>query len=112
MNLTGMKKAVALLVMQLTVAGSAFAVANNAYAGQPVNINKADAKTIADSLDNIGDSKARAIVEYRTKHGAFTSVEQLGNVKGIGEKTLAKNKSYILFRDKPVAQSSQPAPKK
>ena len=91
MQLSGLKKAAALVVMQV-------ALAHSALAAQPVNINKADANTIADSLLNIGDAKAKAIVEYRTKHGAFTKVEQLAEVKGIGEKTLAKNKQYILLK--------------
>jgi len=59
----------------------------------PVNINKADAKTISDSLTNIGIKKAEAIVKYRTEKGAFKTVEDLTNVAGIGEKT--KQKGYF-----------------
>lgn len=91
MTLIGLRKLAALVLMQL-------AIANTAFALQPVNINKADAKTIAESLHSIGEAKAKAIVEYRTKHGPFTTVDQLGDVKGIGEKTLAKNKQYILLK--------------
>ena len=65
-----------------------------AYAGQ-VDINTADAETIAAELNGVGLSKAKAIVEYRTKHGPFRSVDDLSLVKGIGERTVDKNRSDI-----------------
>jgi competence protein ComEA len=67
-----------------------------AWAG-PIDINKADAKTIAKELDGIGMSRAQAIVEYREKNGAFKSVDDLRKVKGIGAKTLEQNRSNIRF---------------
>jgi competence protein ComEA len=67
-----------------------------AWAG-PVDINKADAKTIAKELDGVGLSRAQAIVEYREKNGAFKSVEDLKKVKGIGAKTLEQNRTNIRF---------------
>ena len=63
----------------------------------PVDINKADAKTIAKELDGIGLSRAQAIVEYREKNGAFKSLDELRKVKGIGAKTLEQNRSNIRF---------------
>ncbi len=65
-----------------------------AFAGQ-VNVNTADAETIAAELNGIGLSKAKAIVEYRTKHGPFRSVDDLSLVKGIGERTVEKIRSDI-----------------
>lgn len=65
-----------------------------AFAGQ-VNINTADAETIAAELNGVGLSKAKAIVEYRSKHGPFRSVDDLSLVKGIGERTVDKNRSDI-----------------
>ena len=65
-----------------------------AWAG-PVDINKADAKTIAKELNGIGLSRAQAIVEYREKNGAFKSIEELRKVKGIGAKTLEQNRVNI-----------------
>ncbi len=62
---------------------------------EPVNINKADAKTIAESLKGIGMKKAQAIVRYRKKNGAFKTLDDLMNVKGIGEKTVKKNASNL-----------------
>ncbi len=64
------------------------------FAGE-VDINTADAETIAAELNGVGLSKARAIVEYRTKHGPFRSVDDLSLVKGIGERTVDKNRSDI-----------------
>lgn len=56
---------------------------------EPVNVNTASAEVIAKSLKGIGPSKAQAIIDYRSKHGAFKSADELVNVKGIGAKTLA-----------------------
>ena len=65
-----------------------------AVAGQ-VNINTADAETLAAELNGIGLVKAQAIVEYRKKHGPFKSAEDLSLVKGIGERTVERNKTDI-----------------
>lgn len=62
---------------------------------QSVNINNADAETIATHLNGVGLKKAQAIVEYRNKNGKFKTVEDLAAVKGIGEATIEKNKSLI-----------------
>lgn len=72
-----------------------FAMVLPAIAATPVNINKADAQAIATSLDGIGMSKAQAIVAYRDAHGPFKNVDEVGNVKGIGAKTLARNRDAI-----------------
>lgn len=64
----------------------------------PVNINTADAKTISDSLNGIGQKKAEAIVKYRTEKGLFKTTEDLLNVGGIGPKTVEKNKADILLQ--------------
>lgn len=61
----------------------------------PVDINTADAETISKELKGIGLSKARAIVEYRKKHGPFKSPGDLSLVKGIGERTVELNKADI-----------------
>lgn len=63
-----------------------------------VNINQADAMTLAQVLVGIGDKKAQAIIEYRQTHGAFTMIEQLDNVKGIGEATIEKNRARVRFQ--------------
>lgn len=63
-----------------------------------LNINTASAAEIQDKLVGIGAKKAQAIVDYRTKNGAFISVEQLKEVSGIGEATLEKNRSRIVLQ--------------
>ena len=62
----------------------------------PVNVNTADAETISEALEGVGLSKARAIVEYRQKHGPFKSADDLSLVKGIGERTVDLNRNNIL----------------
>lgn len=61
----------------------------------PVNINTADAKTLAKELDGIGESRAQAIVEYREQHGEFNIADDLKNVKGIGAQVLEQNRGNI-----------------
>ena len=61
-----------------------------------VNINTADAATLALALDGIGMAKAQEIVAHREQHGEFKSVEQLGDVKGIGDATIARNRDKIV----------------
>jgi competence protein ComEA len=78
-----------------TVAAIALLSLSSLSYGGPVDINSADAETISAELNGIGLSKAKAIVEYREKHGPFSSVEDLSLVKGIGERTVEKNRSDI-----------------
>ena len=75
------------------------ALALPAFAATPVNINKADAATLAKSLDGVGLSKAEAIVAWRTEHGPFKSVEDLSQVNGFGPATLERNRNAILLGD-------------
>ncbi len=62
-----------------------------------VNINKADAEELKILLVGIGDSKARAIVDYRKVNGDFVVIDDLSNVKGIGKKLVDKNRSRIVL---------------
>ncbi len=63
-----------------------------------VNINTADAATLAEVLKGVGQSKAEAIVAYRKEHGAFKSPEQLADVKGIGDKLVQTNHDRIVVK--------------
>ena len=76
------------LVLSLLFAGSAFAA-------DKVNINTADAATIDRVLLNIGPSKAEAIVAYRKANGPFKSADELALVKGVGLKTVERNRDLI-----------------
>ena len=60
-----------------------------------VNINTADATTIAQELKGIGLKRAQAIVDYRAKHGAFKSADELSLIKGIGTKVIQRNRADI-----------------
>ncbi|MBL8267578.1 ComEA family DNA-binding protein [Steroidobacter sp.] len=70
----------------------------------PVDINTADAATIAKELQGIGLSKAQDIVAYRDKNGAFKNAEDLRKIKGIGAKTLERNRANIRM-DSATAES-------
>lgn len=59
-----------------------------------VDINEADIETLA-LLKGVGEKRAKAIVAYRELHGKFNSVEDLLNVKGIGQRMLELNKERI-----------------
>ena len=64
-------------------------------APEHVNINTADAATLARVLDGVGLKKAEAIVAHRETHGRFDSPEDLARVKGIGEATVRRNADKI-----------------
>lgn len=74
------------------------AVSSLAAIAAPVNINTADAKTLETALVGVGSKTAKAIVDYRTKNGAFKSVEDLEKVKGIGPKLFEKNRSNLTVK--------------
>ncbi len=59
-----------------------------------LNINTASEKELQ-TLSGIGPQMAKRIIQYREKHGNFTSVDALTEVKGLGEKTLEKLKPFI-----------------
>jgi competence protein ComEA len=60
----------------------------------PINLNNADAKTLA-KLHGIGEKRAQAIIAYRESKGGFKTVDELQNVKGIGQKFIDKNRSLL-----------------
>ena len=59
------------------------------------NLNKADADTLQRELSGIGAGKAQAIVAHRESNGAFTTVDELLEVKGIGKSLLDKNRDRL-----------------
>ena len=66
--------------------------------GQPVNINTASAETL-DTLPGISPVLAQRIVDWRAQYGAFSSVEQLTDVPGIGEAKLEKIRAMITVEE-------------
>jgi competence protein ComEA len=91
------------VVLGLTLSGAAFAAAATPAPAGKVNINTATADQLS-ALPGVGEKLAARIVEYRQKSGGFKSVQELMNVKGIGEKNLAKLQPHL------TAESTQKAP--
>ena len=59
-----------------------------------LNINTASAEELQ-TLPNIGEGIAKRIIDYRTQHGNFASVDALQDVKGIGPKTIEKLRPFV-----------------
>jgi competence protein ComEA len=88
------------LVVVPGLAGALFGV-GLAVAG-PVNINTADAATLARELQGIGLKRAQAIVDYRARYGPFRSADELALVKGIGPKAIEANRADIRVEARPA----------
>jgi competence protein ComEA len=94
------KNIIAAIFAVLVLCLGNFALAND-LSGQPsgnvmtVNVNEADAASIANMLVGVGISRAQAIVDYRDQYGRFYSAEELTAVKGIGQSTVERNLSRI-----------------
>jgi competence protein ComEA len=71
------------------------ALISGAVAAGPVDINSADAETLAAELQGIGLARARAIVEYRETEGPFSRPEDLLGVRGVGPAILEQNSANI-----------------
>ncbi len=75
---------------------AALLLAPTAIAG-PVNVNSADAKTLARELQGVGMAKAEAIISYREKNGPFKGTDDLAKVKGLGKKLIDQNRANLKF---------------
>lgn len=67
---------------------------------EPVDLNQADAETLADNIVGVGPVLAEAIVAYRLENGPFVSTEQLLEIPGLGRKLLEKNEKSLLVDGK------------
>lgn len=94
------------LLGKVMIAISLAVAATTTSFAAPVNVNKADAKALADNINGIGPKKAQAIVTYRETKGAFKSVNDLAKVKGIGAKIIEKNKADLRISDAITANRS------
>ena len=78
--------------------GAASAQADDPVAQAPsININQADAQTLAEGLKGVGLSRAEEIIRYREAFGPFASVDELADVKGIGPATVDKNRAVLTL---------------
>ena len=84
-------------LLKSTILSVLLAISFNLFAA-PVNINTADAKTLAANINGVGNKKAEEIVQYRDKHGPFKSADDLTKVKGIGPSLIEKNRDILLVK--------------
>jgi len=93
--------ATAIFLFSLLAAPPGLAAEEQSAAGiveaAQIDINTADAAAIAAALDGVGLVKAQEIVAYREMFGAFKTVDELMEVKGIGPGTLARNRDRIAL---------------
>ena len=92
-----------------TPAGNRTAVKGEALA--VVNLNTASVKEL-DALPGIGARTAALIVEYRQKNGPFKKIEELMNVRGVGEKSFLKLKPQLTVTTAaaPASKAERPKP--
>ena len=67
---------------------------SSATPAQPVNLNTATLEEL-DTLDGVGPATAQKILDFRTEHGGFGSVDELDQIPGIGEKRLAALRDHV-----------------
>lgn len=70
---------------------------NNQISNMKININTADINEL-DKLPGIGDSTAQKIIDYRNENGKYNSIEDVKNVKGIGDSKFDKIKEFIIVK--------------
>ena len=91
------------LVLSLLLGVLPVAYSLPGYAADPepvvttVNINNADAATMARHLEGIGTSRAQEIVRYRDAYGPFYSVDDLMEVRGVGKSIVDNNRQRITL---------------
>ena len=61
----------------------------------PIDVNTASAEVLAEAIDGVGLKRAQAIVQYREQHGAFASVDELAEVRGISAGIVERNRDRI-----------------
>lgn len=90
MCFTRLSKTTPVIVFLFSIFLSHLSLAND-----PIDINKADVEVLT-QLRNVGVKKAQAIVAYREQKGGFKAVDELTEVKGIGQETLEVNRSNLI----------------
>ena len=78
--------------------GLFFLSANSVFAADMININTATQAQL-ETLNGVGPATAAAIIDYRDQVGSFKTVDEITNVKGIGDKKLAKFAEQVVVAD-------------
>ncbi len=65
------------------------------FSADAININTADKETLMSVIKGVGETKAEAIIVYRKDNGNFKSVDELANVKGIGQTIVEKHREQL-----------------
>lgn len=80
------------------VTAIAFGLSSLTFAAEPtapVDVNTASAQALAEAIHGVGLKRAQAIVQYREQNGAFSSVDQLAQVRGISVNIVERNRDRI-----------------
>jgi competence protein ComEA len=89
--MTMTKNIIAALFLALSLTGLSFADA------PIVDLNTASVEQLAEALHGVGESKAEAIVAYREENGGFEHIDELVNVRGIGLRTVDRNRDRLTL---------------
>jgi competence protein ComEA len=95
MRANGFQLAWVLILCLALAPTAALAQKSKSALTEKVNINTASVEQLQ-TLPGIGPSLAKTIIEYRTKTGKFNKIEELINVKGIGEKKFQRIKDRLV----------------
>ena len=70
------------------------------FAAEPVDVNSATAEALAEAIDGVGLKRAEAIVNFRDENGPFRSLDDLVQVRGIGERIVEGNRDNLTVGKK------------
>lgn len=65
------------------------------FSAEAININTADKEALMSVIKGVGEKKAEAIIQYREENGDYKSVDDLANVKGIGQTMIDKHRELL-----------------
>ena len=86
-------------ILRVLVATLVLSFAGLATAGEPLNINTANAETLAEAIKGVGIKRAEAIVAYRQQHGPFKTVDALVQVRGIGQSIVDGSRAQLTVTE-------------
>lgn len=89
--MNAIKNIIIALILALSVTGLSLAEM------APIDLNSASAEQLAEALHGVGESKAEAIVAYRDENGGFEHIDELVNVRGIGLRTVDRNRDRVTL---------------